>query len=294
MRLLRFWYRAAVSAYNRLNSNDGWAIASHIALSVLMALFPFMIVLTSIATLFDTKGLADAVVDLMLETWPKEVSGPISDNIHNVLTTSRGDLLTVGGALAIFFASSGIESLRIGLNRAYGVLETRHWLVLRIESIGYVIVGAVSMLALGFLIVLGPLIFATTLKYLPGLEKLENTFTFLRYGVATIVLIVSLVLMHKWLPGGKRRIRDIMPGILATLFLWLICGVTFGRYLAEFAYTYVTYYAGLASAMIALVFLYFTSLIFVYGGEFNFAVRNLSNVMRAQRKVTPKDRAFPG
>jgi uncharacterized BrkB/YihY/UPF0761 family membrane protein len=46
--------------------------------------------------------------------------------------------------------------------------------------------------------------------------------------------------------------------------------------------------------MIALVFLYFTSLIFVYGGEFNFAVRNLSNVMRAQRKVTPKDRAFPG
>ena len=70
MRLLRFWYRAAVSAYNRLNSNDGWAIASHIALSVLMALFPFMIVLTSIATLFDTKGLADAVVDLMLETWP--------------------------------------------------------------------------------------------------------------------------------------------------------------------------------------------------------------------------------
>ena len=293
MRLLRFWYRAAVSAYNRLNSNDGWAIASHIALSVLMALFPFMIVLTSIATLFDTKGLADAVVDLMLETWPKEVSGPISDNIHNVLTTSRGDLLTVGGALAIFFASSGIESLRIGLNRAYGVLETRHWLVLRIESIGYVIVGAVSMLALGFLIVLGPLIFATTLKYLPGLEKLENTFTFLRYGVATIVLIVSLVLMHKWLPGGKRRIRDIMPGILATLFLWLICGVTFGRYLAEFAYTYVTYYAGLASAMIALVFLYFTSLIFVYGGELNFAVRNLSNSMRAPRAAR-KDRAFPG
>ena len=60
-----------------------------------------------------------------------------------------------------------------------------------------------------------------------------------------------------------------MPGIFATLFLWLICGVTFGRYLAEFAYTYVTYYAGLASAMIALVFLYFTSLIFVYGGELN-------------------------
>ena len=75
MRLIRFWYRAAVSAYNRLNSNDGWAIASHIALSVLMALFPFLIVLTSIAAYFGTKEIVDAVTDLMLETWPKEVSG---------------------------------------------------------------------------------------------------------------------------------------------------------------------------------------------------------------------------
>ncbi len=102
MRLIRFWYRAAVSAYNRLNGNDGWAIASHIALSVLMALFPFLIVLTSIAAYFGTKEIVDAVTDLMLETWPKEVSEGISGNIHNVLTTSRGDLLTVGGAFAVY------------------------------------------------------------------------------------------------------------------------------------------------------------------------------------------------
>jgi hypothetical protein len=37
------------------------------------------------------------------------------------------------------------------------------------------------------------------------------------------------------------------------------CGFIFGRYLADFSYTYVTYYAGLASAMTALVFLYFTA-----------------------------------
>ena len=290
MRLLRFWSRAAISAYNRLNNNDGWAIASHIALSALMALFPFMIVLTSIAGYFGTKDLADAVTDLMLETWPKEVSGPISNDIHNVLTRSRGDLLTVGGAFAIFFASSGIEGLRVGLNRAYGVIETRHWFVLRLESIAYVLVGAVSMLALGFLIVLGPLLFATAVKYFPALAQLENTFTFLRYVVATVVLVVSLLLIHMWLPGGRRRLRDIMPGIIATLFLWLICGVTFGRYLADFAYTYVTYYAGLASAMIALVFLYFTSLIFVYGGELNYSVKNLSNAMRAPHRAAPKKR----
>jgi membrane protein len=46
----------------------------------------------------------------------------------------------------------------------------------------------------------------------------------------------------------------------------------FGRYLASFAYTYVTYYAGLASVMAALVFLYLVAMIFIYGAELNAAV----------------------
>jgi membrane protein len=84
-------------------------------------------------------------------------------------------------------------------------------------------------------------------------------------------LIIALLVAHKWLPAGRRRLRHVLPGILATLALWLAAGVIFGSYLAEFAYTYVTYYAGLASAMIALVFLYLTASIFVYGGELNAA-----------------------
>jgi len=131
------------------------------------------------------------------------------------------------------------------------------------------------MLALGFLIVLWPLIFATARKYAPWVAQIEDSFTLWRYGIASSVLVVTLVLVHKWLPAGRRRFRDIIPGILATLALWLIAGVAFGRYLAEFAYTYVTYYAGLASAMIALVFLYYTATIFVYGGELNAALKRL-------------------
>jgi membrane protein len=275
--LIQLWYRAALLANDRMNADDGWAIASHIALSALLAVFPFFLVLTAIAGFLGTKELADEVVSLMLTTWPVEVSAPIAREIHSVLTEARSDILTIGMAFAIYFASSGIESLRIGLNRAYGVVEARNWMVLRLESIGYVLVGAVAMLALGFLVVLGPLAFATALKYAPWLAPLENTYTLARYGIATVVLVVSLLLVHKWLPAGRRSLREITPGIIATLLLWMLCGIAFGSYLAEFAYTYVTYYAGLASAMIALVFLYFTSLIFVYGGELNTALKQLSN-----------------
>ena len=268
-------FRAAIAAFYRFNADDGWAIASHIALSTLMALFPFLIVLGSLARFLGANEIADDVVSVMFETWPDEVADRIGSEIHAVLTTNRSGLLTISLVLAVYFASSGVESLRIGLNRAYGVAELRNWFVLRLESIIYVLVTLAALLALGFLIVLGPLIFATAVEYAPWLAQLEARITLARYAVATLVLVVALVLVHAWLPAGRRTLYEIMPGVIATLLLWLICGIIFGRYLAQFAQAYVTYYSGLSSAMIALVFLYFTALIFVFGGELNYAMNEL-------------------
>ncbi len=278
MHLLRLGYGVARDAFYRFNANDGWALASHIALSALMSLFPFLILVTALAgQLFGSKELADEVAQILLEAWPTQVATPIAREIRSVLTDWRGDVLTVHVALAIFFASSGIESLRIGLNRAYGVVETRRWWLLRLESIGYVLVGAVALLALALLVVLAPLIFATAVPYLPGLAPLAPMFNFLRLAVAATVLIAALVIVHKWLPSGRRRLRVIWPGLVATLVLWLAAGEIFGDYLSGFAYTYVTYYAGLASAMIALVFLYLIASIFIYGGELNTAIAQARN-----------------
>jgi membrane protein len=70
-----------------------------------------------------------------------------------------------------------------------------------------------------------------------------------------VVLVVALLLVHKWLPYGRRRLADIVPGIIVTLVGWIVLGVAFGRYLAQCWANYVTTYAGLASAMIAPLFL---------------------------------------
>jgi membrane protein len=78
----------------------------------------------------------------------------------------------------------------------------------------------------------------------------------------------------------------VLPGILATLALWLISGEIFGRYLADFAYGYVTMYAGLASVMIALIFLYISASIFIFGGELNSVIGKVSG--RATRPAPSK------
>src|SRR5205085_484936 len=145
--LLHYTYRVTMDAFWLFLDDDGWAIASHIALSALMALFPFLIVLTA----------------------------------------------------------------------------------------------AVALIALSFFVILGPLIFNRALRYAPWIAPFENMVTFARLGAASLVLIITLVVTHLWLPAGRRRLWEIAPGVVATLMLWLAGGLLFGRYLAEFADAYVTY-----------------------------------------------------
>ena len=257
-------------ALQKFLADDGWAIASHIALSTLMALFPFLIVVTAVAGFFfGSKELADEAARILLEAWPKEVAGPIAFDVTSVLTDTRGDVLTFGILFALYFASSGVESLRVGLNRAYNAVEQRSWWLSRLESIGYVLVGAVAILAFSFLVVLAPVIWDKLLRYVPTLEPFSDLITFARFAVAVTVLVIALMIVHLWLPAGRRGFVEVAPGIIATIVLWLISGAVFGRYLAYYTFAYVSMYAGLASAMIALVFLYVCASIFIYGGELN-------------------------
>jgi membrane protein len=273
VRQLRYVFHIGLDAFYTFLADDGWAIASHIALSTLMALFPFLIVLTSLAGFFGSKELADQAAALMLETWPRQVADSLSDQIHNVLTTPRGGALTIGAVLAVYFASNGVESLRVAMNRAYAVTEPRRWYWLRLESIGYTLIAAVASLAMAFLIVLGPLILEATRRYIPlVVETNENFLNTTRYGIAIVAMIVTLFTVHAWLPAGRRRFVQILPGIVFTMVASLVSGIVFGQYLARFANNYVTMYAGLASVIIALVFLYFIAAIFVYGGELNAAI----------------------
>lgn len=266
--------RHLAKAFERFVAHDGWAIASHIALSVLMSLFPFLIILTALAGLFGSAELADEAAGLLLEAWPREVAVPVANEVRSVLTGFRRDALALGAILALYFASSGVESLRVGLNRAYETYEWRAWWQTRLESIGYVIAAAVALLAFAVLIIFGPLVLRGIGRFVPWLADFTGTVAVLRVMLASLAVIAALIIAHRWLPGGRIAWRVLWPGIIFTLGLWMISGFLFGAYLDSFAGAYVTTYAGLATAMIALVFLYWLAAIFLLGAELNGAIED--------------------
>ena len=264
--------RVLFDALGHFNDDDGWSMASHLAISALMALFPFLIFATTLASFLGAQAFSETAVHLVFDTWPEQIAEPIAREVVNVLTVQRGDLLTFGVVLAAFFASNGIEALRTSLNRAYRVTETRSLIYRRVQSLAFVIFATIAFLVISVLLVFAPLIARLAKAQFDWIEPYMGTFTLWRYVIASTVIVLGLIAVHFWLPAGKRRFVDIVPGIIFTLAAWLAGSTIFASYLDNFS-SYVTTYAGLASIMVAVVFLYIMSLIFILGGEFNAAIK---------------------
>jgi membrane protein len=247
-------------------------MASHLAISALMALFPFLIFATTLASFLGAGGFAETAVHLVFDTWPEQIAAPIAREVVRVLTVQRGDLLTFGFVLAAFFASNGVEALRTSLNRAYRMTETRSIFYRRLQSLLFVVVATLSIVAISLLLVLAPLIARFARARFDWIDPYMGTITLWRFVIASGVIVLALVAVHFWLPAGKRRLVDIVPGILFTLIGWVAGSTIFAAYLDNFS-NYVTTYAGLASIMVAVVFLYIMSLIFIVGGELNAAIK---------------------
>lgn len=280
-------------AINHFNNDDGWAMASHVALSILMALFPFMIFGTALASFLGADAYAETASHLIFDTWPATIAEPISREVVRVLTVERGGLLTISVLAAAFFAANGVEALRVSLNRAYRVTETRAWYSTRAQSIAFVIVAVLVIMAISFLLVLAPLAVEIARRVIPWMEALISAVDNWRILVAVVVLIAGLVASHLWLPAGRRRIIDVVPGIAVTLVFWVAGALMFASYLKEFA-SYVTTYAGLASIMIAIVFLYIVAAIFILGAEINAAIMKIRARTREERAAKEQEAADQG
>ncbi len=281
-KLYRFLRRVAVDALGHFLTDDGWALASHVALSGMMALFPFLIFATALASFLGASAFTDTAVHVIFDTWPEVIATPIAQEVRNVLNVQRGGLLTISVIAAAYFASNGIEALRVALNRAYRVIDTRSIIYCRLQSLGYVVVATIGIMAISFLLVLAPLAVRIAEKWIPEITLVSGTIGFWRYCIATAVLIIGLLVVHLWLPAGRRRFVDILPGILLTLIAWTAGAAIFASYLETFA-SYVSTYAGLASIMAAIVFLYIIAAIFIIGAEINAAIIRYREGKAAER-----------
>ena len=272
---LKLWMLAFWQAMKRFDRKNGWVLSSHVAMSMMLALFPFVLFTVALAGA-TAEALSqdidlDDMIDLVFGSWPQEVSGPILNELYAVLSVSNSKLMTLGGVLALYFASNGVDAVRLAMTQAYRDDDPRPFWRTRLLCLIFVVLGGAGIMAAAVVELILPLYANHIVDFFPQLlVKPQWESGFSRILVALMPLLAVLA-CHIWLPGHRHGLRQILPGAGLTILLWWAAGVGFAAYVGTFA-SYSTTYAGLAGAMAALIFLYLNAAILIFGAEFNGAL----------------------
>ncbi|WP_171129585.1 MULTISPECIES: YihY/virulence factor BrkB family protein [unclassified Ruegeria] len=266
--------RALALALGRFNRKDGFVMSSHVAMSLMMALFPFALFTVALAGALSQGYVTEDLIELIFGAWPRDVSDPIVAELRAVLDGAGTGVITLGGLLAIFFASNGVVAVRKAMTQAYHDQDSWPFWKARLLCFGLVIAGGASILAIAVVEVVLPaytnLVTERTdvsVNEWLSVDRLRWTFT-------VAVPAGTVLIAHLVLPTRRHKLSQILPGALLTLALWAIGGWGFSIYIAHFA-TYSATYAGLAGAMAALIFLYLCSAMLILGAEYNGALIDL-------------------
>lgn len=260
--------RLLLEAIRRLFADEAIPLAGNIAFRILFAIFPFLIFLTALAGFFGSADLASRIVTYLLSVAPREFVAPLAPEINSLLTHPRTGLLSVSAIITVWSAMGGVDSVRVALNRAYGLTEDRNPFLLYGIMALFVVGSAFLLLALSVLIVFAPAAIHFISTYAPAFDELVATFDRYRYPLAIIILVVGLFLAHLILPARRVKLYYLMPGVVLTVSVWLLLSSVYSYFLANFA-TFASTYVGLSGLFAAMFLIYLSALALILGGELN-------------------------
>jgi membrane protein len=267
---------AIIHAAYTLYKDSGFALAGAVAFGFVVSFFPFCIFLAALAGYFGGTELAQLAIREMFQLMPHQAAEALAPEVEAVIGQSRFDLLTIGGFLSLFFATSAIEYLRAALNTSYRTKENRFYAWCLFQSGLFVIGTAIAMLGLTWGILIGPDYVGRIFPPLAGWLTEGSWFAFLtRNAIVIAILVLLLTAFHLWLAAGRRRFVDVMPGVIISVLLLLLAAKAFAYYLTWTNYS--RFYAGLAQVMVALIFFQFSAIIIMLGAEINRGVAEVKS-----------------
>ena len=113
--------RVIVGAINDVNLNHIFAFAAALSYYFVMAFFPALIALAAIVAYLPVPNLFETIISTLARVVPPESMGLIRRIVADVISPSRGALLSFGLIGTLWTCSSGFAAMIEALNVAYDV-----------------------------------------------------------------------------------------------------------------------------------------------------------------------------
>lgn len=242
-----------------------------LAFQMLFAIVPFLIVLIAILGFFDQEGLYQILYAQAETVIPGDAS-EIIEKVVEEIDASGGGLIPFALVAALWLASSAMRSAIYTLNIAYNVEETRPFWSQFLLSIVYTLGIVVSLILALVLMIIGPQL----IEWITGLINLDDEFifiwTWLRWPVAVVLLMATVAFIHFVAPDIKQKFRDIAPGSVLSVLVWIALSIGFDFYMRTFVDLSILY-GSLGAIIFLMLYFYISAAVLLFGAELNSVIK---------------------
>lgn len=261
-----------------VTDNDFAGMAAEMGFMLMLGIFPAMLFLMAIFGWMGNKSFMNPVLLFLSNVMPSESMDLIRTVLTQVMIFSKGGLMgTVGLIVTLFLTSNAVAVVLKGLNRAYKVEETRSFVYIRLLSVIMVFVNTFMLFLSINLIVFGKVIVCFLIHYVGISHAFAITLLTLRWPISFLALYFMAVINYYILPDlkgdDKLKRKSVLPGTLFFCILWLLGSWGFSLYVNNF-HTYNKVYGTIGAFAMLMVWLYYTSILLLIGGEINSQVYN--------------------
>lgn len=267
--------------YNLVRSvikNDFFGMASEMGFMLLAGFFTFLLFLMTLFGWMGNQSYMNSLLNVLSNLMPNSAMELIKMVLNQTMIFDHGRLVAIIGICAtLILSANAVAVILKGLNRAYKVEETRNFIYTRILSFLIMLVNTLILFLTINIIIFGKVIvmfFVTNFNLSVNVAVLILT---LRWLVAFLALYLMAFLSYYILPdlrGNEAfKRKSALPGTAFFTFFWLLGSWGFSVYVNNFS-TYNMLYGTLGAFFILMIWLYYTSIILLIGGEINSRVYN--------------------
>lgn len=233
---------------------------------IVLAIFPALVLLLSI--LRYTGLEVQSLIDILGSIIPTALMGTAEELVVSTYENSSGALVGLSAVTALWSASRGVYGLLTGLNAIYGVSEDRGFFYTRFISVLYTFLLLLVLMLTLVLHVFGTTLIGLLPKWdVPFLNFLAEIIDF-RFFLLLFVQSLLFSLMFTFLPNGRNRFRDTIPGALLASIGWLVFSDAYSIYVENFA-GLSNIYGSVYAVALSMLWLYCCLSIVFYGGALN-------------------------
>lgn len=263
------------SLAQRVSKDDVLGLSAEMAYRFLFAVFPFGLFVAGlgafVAAALRIGNPAEQIIAGLGDNLPAGVAQALQPELERLVSSPRADLLSVGAIAALWAATSGTNALVKGIHRAYGIPESRPFVLRTAIAIGLTLLGAVGVIGSFVTIVGGALVTQQLAASLGIGEQAFQVLQLLRWPAVVLVLILAVGIVYRYAPNIVVPWRWILLGSAAFTIGWVLATGALGLYVSTIG-DYGATYGSLAGVIILMLWFYLTAALLLLGAEVTAAV----------------------